>query len=133
MNMLNNILIALLISIFIQFSAAQVRASDSSAAYKNICQTIMEERVDNITAIRVCECRVSNLSNVEIDPLLYEALIRRSGTSPLNAQRIHARDVVAPCQYYVFQSGILDNCTQSAAFASYRNTSPHFCLCDAFE
>lgn len=100
-------------------------------AYRDLCMNEMESTLHPVTAARVCACRVTNLTGF-ISKENFAALIARAGNStPLEQVRHHASQIVAPCQYIVFQSEVLDHCQSASAMKLYRDQKPEFCLCYA--
>ena len=108
------------------------RVDEKVQSYIEKCLTYMNQRLDSVTAKRLCNCRAERLSS-RIDPSHYGALITGGEDVPMADIRAHARNIVAPCQYLAFQSGVLQNCRTSQALHAYREQSATFCVCYAHE
>ena len=110
---------------------AQQVSQTSKDDYRSQCEAYMKQRMDHVTAMRLCECRSSLLTSA-MDTQTYKMLIQDQHVD-LKLSREHAKNIVAPCQYLAFQSEILNHCTKASAFSVYRNQNPRFCLCYAHE
>ena len=142
------ILICILSVCFI--STGQAQAPDIKAKYEKLCLEYSQNRMDDITAKRLCTCRRNQLTP-EILPEFYEDLIANrpntdldkakdkdnaKGTDSdmnLKLKQTYALQVIAPCQYLVFQSSVLSSCQQSKAMNVYKQYDENFCLCYAHE
>lgn len=103
----------------------------TAETYRDLCMSEMENALHPVTASRLCACRANNLTGF-ISKEGFAGLIDRAGDSaPLAQVRHHASQIVAPCQYIVFQSEVLDHCQSSPAMKLYRDQKSEFCLCYA--
>lgn len=102
--------------------------------YVSLCEDKMDKVVDPVTAMRLCQCRAGKLTG-RLTKKDHNDLLNgtKSEGASLKKSRYHALKIVAPCQYIVFQSGILDQCQSSPAMAIYRERNNNFCLCYAHE
>ena len=114
--------------------ATERQETSLSDHYISLCEEQMRDLVDPFTAMRLCQCRAGKLTGrltkKDHNDLLSES---KGDSTSLNKSRYHALRIVAPCQYIVFQSGILDQCQSSPAMAIYRERNNNFCLCYAHE